>query len=142
MLSEATGSRQGSSSGLLQPLGVLHRHRGRDHRERLVGREQPVAAGEQVALEPALAVVLAEHLHHAAVGRDVVVDVEIVWPTKQRFSTSKTSPRRLELRLVGAEEAEVGLPCALLDEDVAQQLAQLAGGLVRARWQVLVTSSA
>ena len=55
---------------------MLVRHRGDVQRERLVRREEPVAAGEDVTLEPALAVVLAEHLHDAAGRRDVVVDVE------------------------------------------------------------------
>src|SRR5215218_7551738 len=71
-LSEATGAPL-QAPHLLQPLGVLDRHRGGDHRESLVGCEQPVAAAEQVALEPALAVVLGEHLHHAALGGDVLV---------------------------------------------------------------------
>ncbi len=61
---------------MLEPFRVLHGHGIGDHRERLVSREQPVAAGERVTLEPAVAVVLAEHLHHAAVVRDVVVDVD------------------------------------------------------------------
>ena len=30
-------------------------------------------AGQQIAFEPALALVLAQHLHHAAVGREMVV---------------------------------------------------------------------
>jgi hypothetical protein len=36
--------------------------------ERLVTVEEAVPAGQEVALEPALALVLGEHLHHAAVG--------------------------------------------------------------------------
>ena len=43
----------------LQPLGVLVEHRVDDVDERLVAVEQAVSAGQQVALEPALAVVLA-----------------------------------------------------------------------------------
>jgi hypothetical protein len=54
--------------GDLQPLGVLVEHRVDDVDERLVAVEEAVPAGEQVALEPALALVLAEHLHHAPVG--------------------------------------------------------------------------
>ncbi len=46
--------------GLLEPLAVLDRLRGADHRERLVGREHAVPAGQRVALQPAVAVVLAE----------------------------------------------------------------------------------
>ena len=63
-------------------------------------------AGQQVALEPALAEVLGEHLHHPAVGRDVVV-VGRRASIRQRSSTSKTAPSRLRVGLVGAEEAEV-----------------------------------
>ena len=37
----------------VQPLGVLVEHRIDDVREGLVGVEEPMAAGEQVALEPA-----------------------------------------------------------------------------------------
>ena len=45
----------------LQPLGVLVEHRIDDVDERLVAVEEPVPPGEQIALEPALALVLAEH---------------------------------------------------------------------------------
>ena len=50
----------------LQPLGVLVEHRIDDVDERLVAVEEPMPPGEQVALEPALALVLAEHFHHAS----------------------------------------------------------------------------
>ena len=53
----------GDLAGHLQPLGVLVEHRVDDVDEGLVAVEEAVAAGEQVALEPALAVVLGEHLH-------------------------------------------------------------------------------
>ena len=52
--------------GDLQPLGVLVEHRVDDVDEGLVAVEQPVPPGEQVAFEPALALVLAEDFHHAA----------------------------------------------------------------------------
>ena len=57
----------------LQPLGVLVEHRIDDVDERLVAVEQAVAAREQVAFEPAFALVLAEHLDHAALGSQVIV---------------------------------------------------------------------
>ena len=53
----------------LEPLRVLVEHRVDDVDERLVAREEPVAPGQEVALEPALAHVLAQDLEHAAVGR-------------------------------------------------------------------------
>ena len=54
---------------------MLVEHRVDDVDERLVAVEQAVAAGEQVALEPALAEVLGQHLHHPPVGREVIVAV-------------------------------------------------------------------
>jgi hypothetical protein len=57
----------------LQPLGVLVEHRVDDVDERLVAVEEPVAAGQEVALEPALAQVLGQDLHHPAVRGEVVV---------------------------------------------------------------------
>ena len=50
----------------LQPFGVLVEHRVDDVDEGLVAGEQAVAAGKDVAFEPAFERVLAEHLHHAA----------------------------------------------------------------------------
>ena len=51
-----------------------------------------------------------------------------VRPTKQRFSTSKTLPRRLEFVSSGQNSRKFA-DSALRDVDVAQQLAELAGGL-------------
>ena len=65
--------RHGRPRGDLQPLGVLVEHRVDDVDERLVAVEQPVPPGEQVALEPALALMLAEHLHHAPARREELV---------------------------------------------------------------------
>ena len=59
--------------GHLQPLRVLVEHRVDDVDERLVAGEQPVAAGQQVALQPALAQVLGQDLHHPPVRGEVVV---------------------------------------------------------------------
>ena len=53
--------------GDVQPLRVLVEHRIDDVGERLVGVEEPVPAGEQIALQPAEQRVLRQHLHHAAV---------------------------------------------------------------------------
>ena len=61
------------AAGHLQPLGVLVDHRVDDVDERLVAVEHPVPPGEQVALQPALAQVLRQHLHHPAVRGEVVV---------------------------------------------------------------------
>ena len=56
--------------GVLEPLDVLDGHRRRHHGEGLVRREDTVPAGEEIALQPALAQVLAEHLHHPTVRPD------------------------------------------------------------------------
>ena len=100
------GRRHGNLVADFQPLGVLVEHRVDDVNEGLVAREEAVAAGQEIALQPALALVLAEHLHHPAVGRQVVVprnrlrhpgavgDLEHVLPA-------------VRVALVGTEEAEV-----------------------------------
>ena len=59
--------------GDLQPLGVLVEHRIDDVDERLVAVEQAVPTGKQVALEPALALVFAEHFHHPPGGSEKFV---------------------------------------------------------------------
>ena len=55
----------------VQPLRVLVEHRVDDVRERFVGVEEAVAAGEQVAFEPPEQRVLRQHLHDPAVGRQL-----------------------------------------------------------------------
>ena len=57
----------------LQPLRVLVEHRVDDVNESLVAVEQAMSPGEQVALQPALAEVLAQNLHHAAIRREMIV---------------------------------------------------------------------
>ena len=110
---------------LLQPLGVLHEHRVDDLRERLVGGEQPVPARQRVALQPALAAVLAQHLHHPAVRRDVIVDGD-------RSAAMQAAVRRLEdgVQPVGVglvRDRTAGSSSGFRREDVAQQHAQPAG---------------
>src|SRR4029078_4820028 len=55
----------------LQTLGALVEHRVDDVDDRLVTSEKAVPAGQQIALEPTLTEVLGEHLHDAAVLREV-----------------------------------------------------------------------
>ena len=58
----------------LQPLGMLAEHRVDDANEGFVAVEQPVPPGEQIAFQPALALVLAEHrVQHAAGGREELI---------------------------------------------------------------------
>ena len=61
--------------GGLQPFCMLIEHRVDDVGERLVARKKPVAAGEQVSFEPALAEMLAQDFHDAAVDAEIDVDV-------------------------------------------------------------------
>ena len=60
-------------AGHLQPLRVLVEHRVDDVDEGLVAVEEAVPPGQEVALQPALALVLGEDLHHPALGRLVLV---------------------------------------------------------------------
>ncbi|TKS62328.1 MAG: hypothetical protein EWM73_02563 [Nitrospira sp.] len=57
----------------LQPLGMLVEHRVDDVNERFVAGEEPVTTGQEIAFQPALALMLTEHLHDPAVRREVVV---------------------------------------------------------------------
>ena len=68
-----------------------------------------VAAGEQIALEHALADVLGEHgVHDAAVGGEVVVDVaRLAVPGAVGYL--KDGGEAVRGRLVGPEDAEVAL---------------------------------
>ena len=65
----------------LQPLGVLVEHRIHDVDERLVAVEQPMPAGEQIAFEPAFALVFAQHFHDATIqGEELIVVLLCVHP--------------------------------------------------------------
>ena len=53
---------------LVQPLGVLVEHRIDNMDKRLVGRQEAVPPGQQVAFQPALQGMLAQPLHDPPVG--------------------------------------------------------------------------
>ena len=90
--------------------------------ERLVAVEQPVATGEQIALEPSLALVLRQHLHDPPVGGEVVVAVGNVSPIQARSVTSKTSWSRLEAVSSGPKSRKfVGLSADHVAEELAEQ---------------------
>ena len=81
-----------------------------------------MAAAQQVALQPALAVVLGEHLHHPSLRGDVLVLGAGVHQAAVLDLEDGAEP--VGVGLVGAEEAErlrVG------HVEVAQQLAEAAG---------------
>ena len=75
-----------------EPFGVLVEHRVDDVDEGLVAREEAVPAGEQIALQPALALVLAEHFHHAAGRRQVVVGRRGSRPSRSCRSLRRRRP--------------------------------------------------
>ncbi|GCB44069.1 hypothetical protein SNL152K_1354 [Streptomyces sp. NL15-2K] len=112
-----------------QPLDVLVGHRVDDVHERLVAGEQPVPAGQQVALQPALAGVFGQDLHHPAMGVEVFVDLEpLGLPCLAAGLVDGLEP--VGGGLVGADEPEVA-PVRGAPHDVLQQVAEDTGGLVQ-----------
>src|SRR6266700_3333608 len=57
----------------LEPLCVLVEHGVHNMDEGLITGEESMTAGEQITFEPALAHMLTQHFHHAAVPRKVLV---------------------------------------------------------------------
>jgi hypothetical protein len=84
--------RHGISCCDLQPLGVLVEHGIDDVDKGLVAVEKPVPTGEQIALQPALALVLAQHLHHPPVGRQVVVGRGVGLPLARSVTSRQVLP--------------------------------------------------
>ena len=70
------GPAPGDAVSGLQPFGVLVEHRVDDVDKRLIAGEKAMAAGQQVGLQPTLALVLREHLHDPPFGCQVVVAVQ------------------------------------------------------------------
>ena len=115
----------GEGCGLLEPLAVLHGLRGTHHREGLVRREEAVPSGERVALQPAVTVVLGEHLHHPPVTRecDIVVGDLLHEGT---VGDGEDISEPIAGGLIGTEQAEC---VGVRGVEVAQQAAQPAGRL-------------
>ena len=133
MFSDATGARHVHVVlADVQPLGVLVEHRIDDVREGLVGVEEPVAPGEQVALQPAEQRVLREHLHDAPVARELaavgVLGQHVRHPGLLARFVDGLQP--VGRGLVRAEDAEAG---RVVLHDVAQELAERLGVLVHRR---------
>ena len=85
---------------------MLVEHRVDDVDERLVGGEDAVAAREEVPLQPTLTGVLAQHLHHSAVGRQVVVLRDrVLHPSSPRDLEQRAQP--VGCQLVRGEDTEV-----------------------------------
>ena len=127
-MSEAIGRRQGMSRRDLQPLGVLVEHRVDDVDERLVAVEQAVAAGQQVALEPALAEVLARA--PPSPGRRGARWSSLVErsASQARSVASNTAPRRFEAVSSGPMRRKFS---GLARDHVAQERAEHARRLAR-----------
>ena len=130
MLSEPIGRAPGQLPRGLQPLRVLVEHRVHDVDERLVTVEQAMPAGQQVSLEPALAGVLGQDLHDAAVAGEVDVDGERgLLPGLAGDLEQRVQP--VGLGLVRSDDAEVAL-LLVAPQDVAQHGAEHPRRLGRA----------
>jgi hypothetical protein len=108
---------------------VLVEHGGDDVDECLVAGEEAVPAGEQVALEPALALVLGEHLHDPAGGRQVVVPLEDLGVPRP-VGDLEDGGESVRRRLVRSEEAKTTW---VAGDHVAEERAEHAGGLTERR---------
>ena len=117
----------GNVVGHLEPLGVLVEHRIDDVDECLVAVEQPVPASQQVTLQPALALMLGEHLDHPAHSREVLVHLGtdelgvplLVGPVEHGLQPVGRG-------LVGSEDPEI---VRIEPDDLGQPLTQHPGGL-------------
>ncbi len=108
----------------LEPLGVLVEHRIDDVREGLVGVEEAVPAGQQVSLEPSLALVLTEDFHHAAILGEEFISLHLLRvPLSRRRFKDRVQPIRQGL--VRPEDAEVAL-ILILPDDIPQECPQHA----------------
>ena len=113
----------------LQPLGVLVEHRVDDVDERLVAVEEAVAAGEEVALEPALALVLGQDLHDPAVRREVLVG-RLCLGVPGAFGDGEDIAKPVRRGFVRSEQAEVRGDSV---DHVAQEAAEHARRLAERR---------
>ncbi len=112
-----------------QPLDVLVDHRVDDMGERLVAGEEAVPPGEQIALQPALAQVLGQHLHHPAVPRQMLVGL----PCRRLPRLAGGAVDRVQPvggGLVRADEPEVAAPGGRR-HDIGEQPAEHPGRLVQ-----------
>ncbi len=88
-----------------------------------------MAPGEEVALQPPLTKVFRKHLHHAAIGGEVVVGGQD-FAGKGPVGSLENGVEAVGGRLVGAEQPEgLGVP----PDDVPQEFPQDPGGLAGRR---------
>src|SRR5580704_2073637 len=116
----------------LEPLGVLAEHRVDDANEGLIAVEESVPPGEQITLQPTLALVLAEHrVQYASGGREEFI---IVYFASIPLTVGDFKDRTQEIRerLIGTEDAKIARLLIKL-RDVAQESAQHLSILCRDR---------
>ena len=90
----------------LQPFGMLVEHRIDDVNECLIAVEQTVSAGQQIALEPALAEMFGQHLHDAsAAGEMLVIGFDRSGPRAVGHLEHRIEP--IGCRFIGTHDAEV-----------------------------------
>ena len=126
-MNEATGRRHGILLRRFQPLGVLVEHRVDDVNKRLVAGKEPVPPRQQIRFQPALALMLAEHFHHAAIRTELVVlriNLRHVAAVRHFQNVLPT----IRIVLVGTEEAKI-LGVQIQLHHVAKKLAHLPGRL-------------
>src|SRR5665811_1546303 len=93
----------------LQPLGMLAEHRIDDANEGLIAIEQPVPPGEQITLQPTLALVLAEHrVQDASGGREEFI-IFYFPGVPLTVSCFKNRAQEIRERLIGTEDPEITL---------------------------------
>ena len=101
-------SAPGEAGRDFEPFGVLVEHRIDDVDEGFVAIEEPVAAGEEIAFEPAFALVFAEDFHDAAVGGEEFVDGDrLCFPLA--VGGFENGVEVIGESFVGAEDAEVAV---------------------------------
>ena len=98
--------------------------------ERLVAVEEAMAAGEEVSLEPPLALVLGEDLHHPAIGGQVIVAGHAVSASHVRSVTSNTFCSRFDEVSSGPKRRKVD---GLSVDDVAEERAEYPSRLAHDR---------
>ena len=101
---------------------MLREHRIDHLRERFVGRPPAVAPREQVALKPSLAAVLAENLHNASLGADVIVDRN-GFGHAAAIGRFEYGVQAIRIRFVRTEQSKY---IRIHFDDVTQEFAELA----------------
>jgi len=76
---------------------MLIEHGVDDVNEGFVAGEKSMASGQQVAFQPALALMFAEHFHHPSIRGDVIIEL-VSSPTEQRLVISNTAFQRFDGR--------------------------------------------